>query len=226
LLNELLFILQIIIICLSTIGFTILGKEALIGFIGLLFVMANIFVIQQINLFGWTVTSADIFIIGISFGSNLLQEFWNKEYAQKAVWISFALSVFYLLLGKCIISYSPALIDDAHTHLAFIMENTSRIVIASFISYLITQFIDIQLYGYLKEKTQGKYFTLRNYFSLSFSQLIDTILFSFLGLYGIVAHITDIIILSYSIKMLTIFFMSPFLIFAKRFILKYKPCIK
>jgi uncharacterized integral membrane protein (TIGR00697 family) len=101
------------------------------------------------------------------------------------------------------------------------MENTSRIVIASFISYLITQFIDIQIYGFLKEKTEGKYFTLRNYFSLSLSQLIDTILFSFLGLYGIVAQISDIIVLSYSIKLLTIFCMSPFLIFAKRLVLKY-----
>jgi hypothetical protein len=219
--NELLFVTQIIIVCCATLGFAILGKEALTGFIGLLFVMANIFVIQQINLFGWTVTSADIFIIGISFSINLLQEFWGKELAKKAVWISFALSVFYLIIGKCIIAYSPALIDDAHTHLAFIMENTSRIVIASFISYLITQFIDIQLYGYLKEKTQGKYFTLRNYFSLSFSQLIDTILFSFLGLWGIVAHIGDIIILSYSIKLITIFCMSPFLIFAKKVIQNY-----
>ena len=221
-LNELLFLSQIFIICLCIIGFAILGKEALIGFIGLLFVMANIFVIKQINLFGWTVTSADIFIIGISFSINLLQEFWGKTIAQKATWISFALSVFYLIIGKCIIAYTPAVIDDAHTHLVFIMENTSRIVIASFISYLITQFIDIQIYGYLKEKTAGKYFALRNYFSLCFSQLLDTIIFSFLGLWGIVAYISDIIILSYSIKLLTIFCMSPFLIFAKKIIKKYK----
>lgn len=222
LLNELLFLSQIIIVCIATISFTIAGKEALTGFIGLLFVMANLFVIQQINLFGWTVTSADVFIIGISFGINLLQEFWGKEQAQKAVVTSFALSVFYLIIGKCIVFYTPALIDDAHLHLAFILENTFRIVLASFISYLITQFIDIQIYGYLKEKTEGKYFTLRNYFSLSLSQFIDTILFSFLGLWGIVAQITDIILLSYSIKLLTIFLMSPFLIFAKKIILKYK----
>lgn len=220
--NELLFISQIIIVCLSTLSFAILGKEALSGFVGLLFVMANIFVIKQIDLFGWTVTSADIFIIGISFSINLLQEFWSKSTAQKATWISFTLSIFYLVIGTCIIMYSPACIDDSHAHLAFIMQNTSRIVIASFISYLITQFIDIQLYGYLKAQTAGKYFAARNYFSLCLSQLIDTILFSFLGLWGIVANISDIIILSYSIKILTIFCMSPFLIFSKKIIQKYK----
>lgn len=220
-LNELLFLSQIFIICLSTLAFAILGKEALACFVGLLFVMANIFVIKQIELFNWTVTSADIFIIGISFSINILQEFWGKNYAQKTVITSFALSLFYLVLAKCIIAYTPAVVDNAQPHLAFIMENTSRIVIASFISYLITQFIDIQIYGYLKEKTQGKYFTLRNYFSLCFSQFIDTILFSFLGLWGIVANITDIILLSFSIKLITIFCMSPFLLIAKKIVQKY-----
>lgn len=220
-LNELLFLSQIFIISLCTLIFAIFGKEALTAFVGLLFVMANIFVIKQINLFNWTVTSADIFIIGISFSINILQEFWGKNYAQKTVVTSFALSLFYLIIGKCIIAYQPALIDDAHGHLAFVMENTSRIVIASFISYLITQFIDIQVYGYLKEKTHGKYFTMRNYFSLCFSQFIDTILFSFLGLWGIVANITDIIVVSYAIKLLTIVCMSPFLLIAKKIIQKY-----
>ncbi|MBI2344476.1 queuosine precursor transporter [Candidatus Dependentiae bacterium] len=221
-LNELLFLGQVFIICISTLIFAVLGKEALTGFVGLLFVMANIFVIKQINLFNWTVTSADIFIIGISFSINILQEFWGKSYAQKTVVTSFAISLFYLIIGKCILEYQPALVDNAHIHLAFVMENTSRIILASFISYLITQFIDIQIYSYLKEKTQGKYFTLRNYFSLSLSQLIDTILFSFLGLYGIVANITDIIILSYGIKILTILCMSPFLLISKRVIQRYQ----
>lgn len=221
--NELLFLVQVIITCLSTIGFGIIGKEALTAFVGLLFVMANIFVIKQIDLLSWKdVTSADIFIIGISFSLNILQEFWGKNYAQRTVVISFALSLFYLLLGKCIVAYQPTLIDQAHVHIAFIFENTSRIVIASFIAYLITQFIDIHLYAYLKEKTQGKYFTARNYISLCISQFIDTILFSFLGLWGIVGNITNIIMLSYSIKLIAILFMTPFLFIAKKFIQKYK----
>jgi len=221
--NELLFLTQVFIICTSTLGFAIIGKEALTAFVGLLFVMANIFVIKQIDLLSWKeVTSADIFIIGISFSLNLLQEFWGKNYAQKTVIISFTLSLFYLVIGKCIVGYQPTLIDEAQTHLAFIFENTSRIIIASFIAYLITQFIDIHIYGYLKNITQGKYFTLRNYFSLCLSQFIDTILFSFLGLWGIVANLTNIIILSYTIKLLTIAFMTPFLLFAKNIIQRYQ----
>jgi len=214
-LNELFFITQIVLISATTIALARMGKEALIAYVGLLFTMANIFVIKQITLFGWTVTSSDAFIIGISFSINLLQEFWGKIWARQTIWISFALSLFYLVIARCIISYEPAAIDDAHPHLEFIMANTTRIIIASFTTYLITQFADIYIYGYLKKITTGKYFVIRNYFSLCLSQLLDTILFSFLGLYGIVANITDIIIVSYSIKVFAIIFMTPFLMVTK-----------
>ncbi|MBP9765209.1 queuosine precursor transporter [Candidatus Babeliales bacterium] len=218
--NELLFLLQIMFISGCTLAISNMGKEALTAYISLLFVMANIFVLKQINLAGWTVTSADVFIIGVSFSLNILQEFWGKTYAQKAVWISFALSTFYVIVGNGIMYYIPASADTAHPSLAFIMNNTLRLVSASFAAYVMTQMIDIQLYGYLKKFFNGKYFAARNYVSLLSSQFIDTILFSYLGLYGIVHNIHDIIIMSYSIKVISIICMSPFLLIAKKVIKK------
>lgn len=217
--NELCFIAQIFVICCTTIALAMMGKEALTAYVGLLFVMANIFVLKQINLFGWTVTSADAFIIGVGFSLNILQEFWGKDYARKTVLISFALSLIYLIIGLSIMAYVPAHVDEAQTHLSFIMTHTIRLVFASFTAYLITQFIDIQIYGYLKQVAQGKYFTFRNYLSLCISQFIDTILFSFLGLWGMVANIGDIIVVSYGIKLFAIFCMSPFLIITKKILI-------
>lgn len=214
--NEILFLIQVGIISIATILFARFGKEALVAYVGLLFTMANIFVIKQISLGNWTVTSSDAFIIGISFSINLLQEFWDRSWARKTIWISFALSLFYLIIGRCIIMYQPAIVDDAHEHLAFIMTYTNRIILASFATYLITQIIDIYLYGYLKKITNNQYFVIRNYISLCLSQLLDTILFSFLGLYGIVSNITDIILVSYTIKLIAIFCMTPFLLITKK----------
>jgi len=214
--NECIFALHVSIISLSTLLFSKLGKSALIAYISLLFVIANIFVIKQIQLFGWSVTSADAFIVGISFGINLLQEFWGKETARKAIWVSFACSLFYMVVVQCILGYVPAPFDDAHPHFAHIMTYTIRITLASFTSYLITQFTDMYVYGYIKQATHGKYFVLRNYFALGTSQLLDTILFSFLGLWGIVDNISHIIIMSYAIKIIAIFMTTPFLIVAKQ----------
>jgi len=216
--NECIFALHVSTISISTIIFGKLGKSALIAYISLLFVIANIFVIKQIELFNWSVTSADAFIVGISFGINLLQEFWGKESARKAIWISFACSLFYMIISQCVLAYIPASFDDTHTQFAHIMAYTIRITLASFISYLITQFTDMYAYGYIKKATTGKYFVARNYFAMCSSQLLDTVLFSFLGLYGIVDNIMHIMIMSYAIKIIAIFITTPFLIIAKKLI--------
>lgn len=214
--NELLFFTQITVISFATIGFGKLGKEALVSYISLLFVIANIFVIKQITLFSWYATSADAFIIGISFGINLLQEIWGKDIARKAIWISFACSAFYMIMAQFILHYVPIIEDTTQPHFDFILSNTTRIIIASFVSYIITQTTDTYLYAYLKQKADNRYFVLRNYVSICSSQLFDTILFSFLGLYGIITNLWHIIVVSYAIKIIALMMMTPWLMCAKR----------
>ena len=41
-------------------------------------------------------------------------------------------------------------------------------------AYLLAQFIDIKIFHFLKDSTNGKHFWLRNNFSTLFSQIIDT----------------------------------------------------
>lgn len=216
--NELIFALHVSLVSAGALFFTRVGKEALISYIALLFVVANIFVIKQINLFGFCVTSADAFIVGVSFSCNLLQEFWGKEWARKAIWISFACCLSYMLIVQTIMAYIPSSCDITHAHFVTITANVMRITMASFTAYLITQFVDMHLYAYLKLITNGKYFVARNYLALGVSQALDTILFSYLGLWGIVNNIQDIMIISYAIKILAILLSTPFLFFAKRLI--------
>lgn len=214
--NEILFFAQVTFISIATICFGRLGKEALISYISLLFVLANIFVVKQITLFSWYATSADAFIIGISFGINILQEYWGKEIARKTIWISFACSAFYMITAQTILYYVPIPEDTTQIHFASLLSNTLRIVIASFISYIITQFSDTFFYAYLKQKTGNNYFLIRNYISICLSQLLDTILFSFLGLYGIVTNLTEIIFVSYSIKLCALLLITPWLACVKK----------
>lgn len=216
--NELLFIAHVATVSFGALFFARLGKSALIAYISMLFLAANIFVIKQIDLFNFCVTTADAFIVGISFSCNLLQEFWDKKYARQAIWISFASCISYMIIAKIIVAYTPSAVDDTQIHFAHITANTIRITLASLIAYLITQTIEIYLYGVVKKITNGKYFVARNYFALTVSQFIDTVLFSFLGLYGLVANITDILILSFSLKLLAIGLMTPFLIIARKII--------
>ncbi len=219
--NHLIFIVHTTIISGLTIIFGRMGQAALTSYISLLFVLANIFVIKQMELLNFSVTCADAYIIGVSFGINLLQEIWGKKVAQKAIFISFACSIFYLVMGYLHLAYSPASYDTSHIHFAYLLTNTLRITIASFISYLIVQYADTIMYGYLKTKMHDNHFVVRNYISMLTSQLFDTILFSFLGLYGIVHNLTHIMIISYAIKVAAIFLSTPFIYYAKRALSSY-----
>lgn len=218
--NHLIFIAHSIVIGASTLFFGWLGNAALTSYISLLFVLTNIFVIKQIELCNYAVTGADAYIIGISFGINLLQEIWGKKTAQKAIFTSFACCLIYLIMGYFQTWYIPAPYDTSHEHFIYLMHNSLRIMIASFISYLMVQYFDTITYGYLKTKTNGKYFIARNYVSMLSSQLFDTLIFSFLGLYGIMHNITHIIIVSYGIKVAAIFLSTPFMYYAKKIVRK------
>ena len=214
--NELLFMFHVTLVSLATLFFARLGKEALVAYISLLFVTANIFVIKQITLWGWYATTADAFIIGVSFGINLLQEVWGKEVARKTIWISFACSAFYMIMAQFLLGYQASSGDATHLHFAALMSHTLRITLASFVSYIITQMADTYLYAYVRRVTNDRYFVARNYLSMLSSQLFDTILFSLLGLYGIMTNIIHIMIVSYLLKVIAILLTTPFLIVAKQ----------
>ena len=213
--NEFIFMAHIATISCIVLGCALLGKEALIAVISTFFLLANMFVIKQIELFGLNATGADAFIIGVGFAINVLQEKWGMQIARKSIIISLATSLIYLILSKFHLAYQAAPFDTTNPHFIILLENTTRIIAASFISYLCIQFVDTAIYGYLKQQTHVKYLILRNYASLLSSQFLDTILFSFLGLYGIVDNIWQIIFISYCIKVISIFLITPFMYIAK-----------
>jgi len=218
--NHIIFIVHSLIISGLVIFFGRMGTAALTSYISLLFVLTNIFVIKQINLCGYDVTCADAYIIGISFGINVSQEIWGRKTARKAISISFLCSLFYVIMGWFHLWYIPASYDTSHVHFVYLLDSSTRIIVASFLSYLIVQYVDTILYAFMKKRFNGKHFILRNYLSMFSSQFFDTILFSFLGLYGIVHNMAHIIIVSYGIKVVAILLSTPFLYYTKKLVKK------
>ena len=214
--NEYIFIAHTIIIAAFALGSLALGRSALVAFVCICCIIANLFVVKQITLFGLTATCADAFTVGATIGLNLLQEYFGKEIAKRTIWVNFFLLIFYALLSQLHLFYIPDLADTAHQHFVPILNLMPRIVIASFSVYLFTQMTDYYLYGILKKKFNDKYIVIRNYASIAFCQLLDTILFSFLGLYGIIDNIWQVIVISYLIKLLSIVIATPFVSFSRK----------
>ncbi len=202
--NNLIFLLHTCVITLITIIATKLGKQFIVSTIAIFGILANLFVLKQINLFGLQVTSSDVFVVGISLGLNLIQEKFDKKTAQDTVWISFWGLLTYTILSQFQIWYLPNALDCTNQHFLGLLTLAPRLTIASLISYLISQTIDVNLYAYLKVRLANQFSFLRNYLSIAISQLADTIIFSIIGLYGLNYNLLHIILFSYLIKLLAI----------------------
>jgi len=208
--NELIFIFHTIVIALFALGSLALGQGALVAFVCSCCVLANLFVVKQITLFGLTATCADAFTVGATIGLNLLQEYFGKEIAKRTIWINFLLLIFYAIVSQIHLIYIPHTADTMHLHFMPLLSFMPRIVIASFSVYMISQMADYYLYGFLKKMFHNRYIIFRNYASIALCQLLDTVLFSFLGLYGIIDNIGEVIIISYLIKLASIVIATPF----------------
>jgi hypothetical protein len=210
--NELIFIAQALLISGTLLIALRMGKQALITFIAMQTIFANLFVLKQICLCSFDATASDAYAIGGLLGLNLLQEYYGKEDTKLAIWISFFIAIVFAAVSQLHLLYIPIASDTTQTAYCTILSAAPRIVGASLITYLIVQFFDAALYGYLKQHMHKRFYILRNYVSVSISQLLDTILFSFLGLYGLVENVWDIIIVSYIIKLAIVGLATPFLI--------------
>jgi uncharacterized integral membrane protein (TIGR00697 family) len=175
----------------------------------------NLFVTKQIVLFGFCATASDALGVGATLCLNLLQEYYGKQAARTAIWVSFACALFYVAITALHLAYVPSTEDATQTHFMALFSPMPRIIGASLISYLITQMTDFYLFGYLRTCWSTKFIVLRNTTSVAITQLIDTLLFSFLGLYGMIENIGSIIIVSYAIKLLIIALSVPFLSLAQ-----------
>jgi len=214
--NELIFIVQSLLVAAGSIVALRLGKEALVAFMSLLCVLANVFVLKQIQLFGLQVTAADAFSVGAILSLHLLQEFFGKKVAKKAIWTSFFCLILYIGASQVHLWYTPSIWDTTHVHFFEILRFAPRVALASLLVYLFSMQLDQFLYERLQAWCGGKYLLLRNFGLLAFIQLIDTTLFTFFGLYGIVHSVSQVIVVSYAVKIVAIVGTTPALLFLKK----------
>ncbi|CCB88568.1 MAG: queuosine precursor transporter [Simkania sp.] len=216
--NELLFFSHIFVLIGAILVALRLGKSALIALLGLQVVIGNLFVTKQIVCFGFHITCTDVFTIGALFTLNLLQEYYGKHVAKRAIWIAFFLLFCFIVLSQLHLLYVPSPYDTMQQVFEKLLAEAPRIMIASFVVGLLCQRLDVWIYGLLKTKFRSQTLILRFGGASLISQLIDTVLFSFLALYGLVHSMTHIIFVSYLVKVSLIFCMAPFTTFSKRFV--------
>ncbi len=214
--NELIFFLHILFLLLTLFVVIRLGKMALSFFVIFCVLCANLFVIKQISFFGLTITPSDPFTI-ISFLSiNLLQEWYGKELSKKTLQLALFFSLVFLGASQIHLCYSPSLMDQTDSSFHKIFSFSPRIIFSSLFVFFISQKCNLTLFSWM-HRISTLSLNRRITISSLISQLLDTLLFSFLALYGIAERIFHIILVSYSIKVLCIFFSHPLVSLYRRF---------
>jgi uncharacterized integral membrane protein (TIGR00697 family) len=214
--NELIFLFHTFSVIGLSIYLSSRGIHFLMGWIGLLAVMANLFVIKQTELFGLTVTCSDVYAVGGMVALNLLQEFHGRSWGKSAIDLSFTFLLAFGLMSQFHLFYYPSIFDQTHQSFNLILSSTPRLFAASITSFWVVQRIDLALFQIFKQRYPDLSLSIRSGISISISQIVDTVLFTFLGLYGLAADLGSIILVALAIKLLVIITASPILTLAKR----------
>ena len=216
--NECIFLFHIITILIFTLISFRLGKIALGTWLCIQVLCANLFVIKQILLFGFHVTCSDVFAIGSILSLNLLQEHYGSKTTQKIASHCFYFMLFFAILSQIHLLYIQSSQDSTQKAYETLLSPAPRLLFASLLTFFIVQKIDIHLFSQLKAFMPSLSFELRTFFSLIASQLLDTLLFSYIGLYGLVYSLYDMILLSFVIKAFVICILFPLTYLSRKWI--------
>jgi len=149
-------------------------KHILTGVVVSSIVLANVLA-TKIAQFGDFVVPAGFLGLAVAFlATDLLSENYGKEAARNAVVAAaFSIVIGYGLIYTAMLMPSAPFYDPTAYNQA--LGASTYIVVASFITIIASQYIDITLFHLIKERVEYKW--ARNIGSTATSQLVDTTLF-------------------------------------------------
>jgi len=219
--NEILFIsLMLFVMVMNLLAFR-LGKSYMFILIALYSLLMNIFVVKQFTLFGMAITGGNAMYGAIFLITDLLTEHYGEKEAFKSVWVGFISMLFFVVITQFIIAFAPNEFDFANEALITLFSVIPRILLGSFLAYLIAQNLDIYLFNKIKVLTKGRFLFLRNNGSTMISQFVDSVIFtsiglttfSFLPIEGIIPSsiFWEVTLLTYFIKVVVAIVDTPFI---------------
>lgn len=192
--QEILWLLTIILdLGSALILYYLFGKQGLYASIVISLLLANIQGPKLTEIFGLQTSMGVIMYSSIYFATDLLSERYGRQEANRAVMIGFSVSLIILLMTSVSLLYQPStnpetadLALSMHTATATLFDYSPRFIFGSLLAYLVSQRVDVYIFHYLKELTQGRHLWLRNNLSTFISQALDTLIYGVVVWWGVV----------------------------------------
>ncbi len=222
--NEILFLAEMLInFLLIILAYRLFGKWGLIMWIPVSVIIANIQVVQTVELFGTVATLGNVVYATSFLVTDILSENYGKEEAKKAVWIGFFSLISMTLIMNLTLLYTPLAGDEFATQTkdatSTIFSLMPRIAVASLAAYLIAQRHDVWAFHFWKKRfPESKHLWIRNNLSTLISQLLDSAVFVLIAFVGVFESglLLEIFITTYLFKFIVAAADTPFVYWGKR----------
>lgn len=231
--NEILLIGSVLLIYGTVVlAYRIFGKTGMYAMTVICTILANIEVLLLVDAFGMQQTLGNVMFAATYLITDILSENEGKKYATRTVWLGVFTSVVMLVFSQYWLLYTPSVADWASNHISAIFSTTPRLLLGSFLGYVISQRFDVWLYHKIWDATtkktgDGKKFLwLRNNIATLISQVINTVIFTLLAFGGFYDAKTTISIMisSYVVYIFTSLLDTPAVYIARK--MKQKEKIK
>lgn len=155
---------------------------------------------KMISVFGGLSASATVFSYALSFAfTDAISELYGPEKARQAVRIGFLALLVSVVFFTVAIAAPGASYWGGQSAYEATLGLGPRLLAGGWISYMVSQHLDVWIFHKLKSATKGRYLWLRNNVSTLVSQFVDTCIFITIAFYG-VFPIGDAILGQYLIK--------------------------
>ena len=161
-----------------------LGKEGLIGWIGIASILANLLLLKSVNLLGISATLGNVLFASNFLATDMLTENYSYLDAKKGVKFGIFSVVFFMIATQIALLYIPNSSDFAQDSFKLLFGFVPRISIASVSMFAISNFVDIKLYEFLRIKSNGKKMWLRNNVCTIISNGGENFLFYLIAFFG------------------------------------------
>jgi len=186
--QELLWLLTVVYdLGLAILLYRFFGKYGLYTAVVLGIVLGNLQggKVSELTLFGYSFTASmgAILYSGIYFATDVLNEKFGREEANRAVMLGFVANVAVMITLLISIQFRPSDITgsalEVHNAISTLAGYSPIFVIGSLTAYLISQTFDVWFFHKIRSYTGESKLWLRNNLSTITSQLLDTMIYQF-----------------------------------------------
>lgn len=164
------------------------------AFFCMAFTIANLITVKVIDLgFLGMETPAGVLIYPLVYIlTNVIADVYGEKVAQRTIILGLCVDILFVFMTTLILFLPSPAFFTGDSSLAFVFTQTPRILVASYISYLIGNFVNARITAKLNKGEE--YSSVKNLGIIAFSELIDNSIFIGLAFIGVFT-VGDILIM-------------------------------